>query len=334
GIIDSLSFDPDWGGKNGYSLERISLTQSTNDSSNWVTSLSENKSTPGKENSISLVPDYERDQLVINEIMFDPDIDNSEFIEFFNNGTSEINIGGWLIEDENGNFYKLSDTSFVIAAGSYFLLIADSITLQKYILGNTNKNVIGESSMGLVNTGELIWLKDAKRNIIDSIRYSDDWHNKNILTTKNRSLERINPNLNGNDQFNWSTSVSNEGATPGLQNSIFTDNQNREAKISVSPNPFSPDNDGFEDFALINYNITQTVAQVRIKIFDSKGRLVRTLLNNQASASSGSIVFDGLEDDGRAMRIGIYIIFLEALNESSGVVETLKTTVVVARKLN
>ncbi|HSP87557.1 MAG TPA: lamin tail domain-containing protein, partial [Ignavibacteriaceae bacterium] len=116
GIIDSLSFDPDWGGKNGYSLERISLTQPTNDSSNWVTSLSENKSTPGKENSISLVPDYERDQLAINEIMFDPDIDNSEFIEFFNNGDSEINIGGWLIEDENGNFYKLSDTSFVIAA--------------------------------------------------------------------------------------------------------------------------------------------------------------------------------------------------------------------------
>jgi len=33
------------------------------------------------------------------------------------------------------------------------------------------------------------------------------------------------------------------------------------------------------------------------------------------------------------LRIGIYIIFLEALNETEGVVETLKTTVVVARKL-
>jgi hypothetical protein len=34
------------------------------------------------------------------------------------------------------------------------------------------------------------------------------------------------------------------------------------------------------------------------------------------------------------MRIGIYIIFLEALNDNSGVVETLKTTIVVARKLD
>ena len=70
-----------------------------------------------------------------------------------------------------------------------------------------------------------------------------------------------------------------------------------------------------------------------MKIFDSKGRQVRTLLNNQSSASSGSIIFDGLDDEGRALRIGIYIIFMEASNDNSGVVETLKTIVVVARKL-
>ena len=43
--------------------------------------------------------------------------------------------------------------------------------------------------------------------------------------------------------------------------------------------------------------------------------------------------FDGIEDDGQALRIGIYIIFLEAINEGAGVVETIKTVVVVARKL-
>ena len=105
------------------------------------------------------------------------------------------------------------------------------------------------------------------------------------------------------------------------------------ANISLNPNPFSPDNDGFEDFTIINYNLTQAISQVRIKIFDSKGRLVRTLLNNQASGSSGSVIFDGLDDDKKALRIGIYIVFLEALNDNSGIVETLKTVVVVARKL-
>ena len=60
---------------------------------------------------------------------------------------------------------------------------------------------------------------------------------------------------------------------------------------------------------------------------------MRTLLNNQASGSTGSVIFDGLDDENNALRMGIYIIFLEALNDNSGIVETIKSTVVVARKL-
>jgi hypothetical protein len=195
------------------------------------------------------------------------------------------------------------------------------------------KTIVGVSSLGLVNTGELILLKDVKGNIIDSVWYSDKWHNDNFGSTKNISLERINPNLGANDPSNWSSSVKPIGATPGKQNSIYTVNLNKESNISVSPNPFSPDNDGFEDFTIINYKLTEATSQVRIKIFDNKGRLVRTLSNNQASGASGSVIFDGIGDDGQVLRIGIYIIFLEAINEGSGVVESMKTVVVVARKL-
>jgi len=53
----------------------------------------------------------------------------------------------------------------------------------------------------------------------------------------------------------------------------------------------------------------------------------------QTSHSSGSVIFDGRDDSGEALRIGIYIIFLEAINEGSGVVENMKPVVVVARKL-
>lgn len=187
--------------------------------------------------------------------------------------------------------------------------------------------------MGLSNSGELIRLKDLKGCTVDSVFYSPDWNNRNINITKNKSLERINPQLNGNLPQNWSTCVNPAGATPGKQNSIYTTNENKSAGISVSPNPFSPDNDGFEDFSIINYKLTQAVSQIRIKIFDSRGRLARTLANNQPSASNGSIVFDGLGDDGQPLRMGIYIIFLEALNSNTGVLEDLKTVVVIARKL-
>ncbi|NWG28285.1 MAG: lamin tail domain-containing protein [Ignavibacteriaceae bacterium] len=334
GIIDSLFYRSSWGGGRGLSLERISLEASTNDSTNWTTSLSTKGSTPGLPNSILNVPDYERNDLVINEVMFEPGEDNSEFIEFLNLSGDSVNVGGWEIVDENENNYRLSQIPIMVPNNSFFLLAADSSVIVKYGLDETQlKTVVGVSSLGLVNTGELILLKDVKGNVIDSVWYSDKWHNDNFGSTINISLERINPNISANDPSNWSSSVTPIGATPGKQNSIYTINPNIESNISVSPNPFSPDNDGFEDFTIINYKLTQATSQVRIKIFDNKGRLVRSLANNQASGSSGSVIFDGIGDDGQTLRIGIYIIFLEAINEGSGVVESMKTVVVVARKL-
>ncbi|MEO8398287.1 MAG: lamin tail domain-containing protein [Ignavibacteriaceae bacterium] len=332
--IDSLNYKSAWGGGNGFSLERISFENETNDSSNWTSSLSINKSTPGKENSINKIQPGKRNDLIINEIMFDPDIDNCEFIEFFNLSGDSLNIGGWKIEDENGNYFILSKTNFILPANSFFILSADSSIINKYSLENySSKNILSLSSLGLSNSGELILLKDLKGNVIDSVKYSDKWHNQNFLSTKNISLERINPSLSGNDPLNWSSSANSLGATPGFVNSIFTEGKKGESNISVSPNPFSPDNGGFEDFTIINYNLTQETAQVRVKVFDSKGRLVRTIVNNQASGQNGSIIFNGLDDDNNPLRIGIYIVFIEALNSNSGLVETLKTTVVIARKL-
>uniref|UniRef100_A0A7V3E679 LTD domain-containing protein n=1 Tax=Ignavibacterium album TaxID=591197 RepID=A0A7V3E679_9BACT len=335
GIIDSLFYRSSWGSKSDVSIERISLNGSTNDSTNWTLSLSLKGSTPGEVNSIYNIPSYQRNDVVINEIMFDPDIDNSEYIEFYNSGNDSVNVGAWSVSDENGNSYKLYSTSFLLPPKAYFLLIADSISLNKYDLNNYSyKNIVGVSSLGLVNAGELILLKDVKGNVIDSVLYSDKWHNRNFVNTKNKSLERINPNLNSNDPLNWSTCVNPIGGTPGLINSIFAENNNLQSNISIFPNPFSPDNDGFEDFTIINYNLSQTVSQIKLKIFDSKGRLVRTIYSNQPSGSNGSVVFDGLDDDGITLRMGIYIVLLEALNDNNGNVETIKTTVVIARKLN
>ncbi len=334
GVIDSIMYKSSWGHRKGYSIERISDKKSSTDSSNWVISLSREKSTPGKENSVVNIPDGNRNDLVINEIMFDPAIGNNEFIEFINLKKDSANIGGWRIEDQHANKYVLSDSNFVIGPGTYFLLVADSSVLKGYNLYDyRNKSVLNVSDLGLT-AEEMILLKDLRGNVIDSVYYSDKWHNKNFINTKGRSLERINPYLESNDQYNWNTCVDPKGATPGAKNSIYTKNESPASGISVKPNPFSPDNDGFEDCTIISYSLQIPVSQVNIKIFDSHGRLVRVLSNNMASGKTGSIIFDGLGDDRMPLRIGIYIIFLEALNSITGANEILKTIVVVARKLH
>lgn len=273
--------------------------------------------------------------VIINEMMYEPDFDNCEFLEFFNNTDKMINIKGWKIVDEKQNEFIISNLDIFIPSYSYFVLGADSIMIKKYSLENyPHKNILGIASLGLTNSGKLILLKDLCGNTIDSVRYNPNWHNKNYVSTKNISLERINTRINGNESFNWSSSVNKFGATPSKQNSIFSINKNMTAKISISPNPFSPDNDGYEDFAIINYSLSQNISQIRVKIFDSRGRLVRTLLNNQPSGSNGYINFNGLDDEGNPLRVGIYIVYLEAINSNIGTIETLKKAIVVARKLN
>src|ERR1035438_1049528 len=213
GIIDSVIYNSSWGHKKGYSLERISSDKNSNDSSNWTLSLCSEKSTPGKENSVIGIPDGKRNDLVINEIMYDPALGNNEFVEFLNLKKDLLNIGGWSIEDQHKNKYKLSDSNFVIPQGSYFLLVSDSSVIRNYDLFNFNyKTVLNESSLGLT-ADELIFFPPLPPPPVDSVYYSDKWHNKNFISTKGRSLERINPFLSSNDKYNWNTCVDPKGAT-------------------------------------------------------------------------------------------------------------------------
>ena len=64
-----------------------------------------------------------------------------------------------------------------------------------------------------------------------------------------------------------------------------------------------------------------------------KGRLVRNLINNQVSGAEGTIIFNGYDDGGQRLRIGIYIVYLEAVDGSGGTVDAAKATVVIATKL-
>lgn len=331
--IDSVMYNSKWGGEKGYSLERISYNISGNDSTNWATSLSADYATPGIKNSLTEIPAYKNNALVINEVMYDPADGNSDFLEFYNTTNDSIQLGGLTLQIGNNKKTKLSSKYFIAQPYSHIIIANDSSIINNYqFLGNEENIVLINNSISLSNSGAEIVLKDLKGNMIDSLYYLPIWHNKNILTTKNKSLERLNHNINSNDGTNWSTSVDNEGATPGRKNSVFTEIKIAETKVMVSPNPFSPDNDGFEDFTIINFNLAEAISQVRIRVFDSNGRLVRTIINNSAAASQNSIIFNGLDDNGNPLRIGIYILLIEAATEY-GTNETIKTPVVVARKL-
>jgi hypothetical protein len=333
-VIDSLNYSSWWGGLKGRSLERITFTQSTNDSTNWASSIEDDFATPGFSNSINNLPYYGYGSIIINEIMYEPKISNTEFIEFYNNSSDSIQIGGMRLIIGTNTYHKILESSFKLSPKEFLVLVSDSSIFSNYSRIKENQSiVISKTKFSLSNNGNQLVIKDLKGRTLDSVYYNPTWHNKNIISTTNRSLERLNPGLSSNNPSNWSSSVHIEGASPAYQNSIYSENSVYEAKVTVKPNPFSPDNDGFEDFAIINFDLSNPFSQVRIKVFDSRGRLVRTISENNLAASRNSVIFNGLDDNGNPLRIGIYILLIESVSANNGALDVVKIPIVIARKL-
>jgi hypothetical protein len=281
--------------------------------------------------------------LVINEIMYAPFTDQAEWVELYNPTSSSVDLKNWTLSDMrtasgSQNVFSVTRNRLVVPAGGYAVVSSDSSIYSLFPSlrtppSNVIVTVLNRSSLSLNNDGDDVIIKDFAGTIIDSLRYSPSWNNPDLSDTRGISLERINPNLSSTDRRNWSSSVERVGGTPGKQNSIFTTALPAQVALSISPNPFSPDGDGLEDFAVISYELKVQVAQIRIKVYDSVGRLVRTLANNEPSGPRGQIIWDGLDDDKRKLRMGIYVIFLEAIDSAGGTVESAKAAAVVAGRL-
>ncbi len=281
--------------------------------------------------------------LVVNEIMYEPLTNQNEWIELLNRGSSPIDLANWKFSDRpttsGANMFTITSQSRVVQPGDFVVIAAESSILQLYSnLQSAGSNIhvfiLNRSGgLSLGNEGDDIILKDLTGKAIDSVSYTPTWHHPDVTDTKGRSLERINPNLDTNDPRNWSTATGFPGGSPGGSNTIFTRTLSVSASLSISPNPFSPDGDGFEDFCSISYDLPSSTSLIHLRIYDIKGRLIRTLANAEFSGAKGSVIWDGLDNGKQRARIGPYVVFIEALDGQGGTVHSAKAVVVVATRL-
>jgi hypothetical protein len=334
-VIDSVFYNSDWNTHAGKSLERISAGAASNDSLNWLFSYNPLGGTPGKQNSVNSIQSGSPGTLAINEIMYEPGSSNAEFVELYNTSGDSVLLNAWKLTSANKNNYFITDSVVTLPPRTYFVVCSDSVVLVKYpsLQKYIYKCILQSGSLGLLNSNSSIVLKDAYKKVVDSVYYRSAWHNPNFTNTKDRSLERINPLISSNDSRNWSSSANKNGATPGEVNSIFIGSVSSSSQLSISPNPFSPDNDGYEDFTSISFQTPFPITQVSIKIFDDKGRLMRELTNNETFGSSGTIIYDGRDKNGNPLRLGMYIVLFEAVNPQTGAKQVHKKVLVSARKL-
>src|SRR5690606_30000256 len=123
-----------------------------------------------------------------------------------------------------------------------------------------------------------VFIIDEKQRIIDSFSYFEDIHFELLNDFNGVSLERVNPHIGSEEAGNFQSAAESENfATPGYLNSQYFISIKTEGEISVDPELFSPDNDGYHDILYINYNFDSPNFVANVSVLDKRGRMVRSL---------------------------------------------------------
>jgi hypothetical protein len=278
-------------------------------------------------------------ELIINEILFNPRSNGYDFTEFYNRSNKIFDAAKLSIANRNtsgaiSSVKVLSTAPFYIFPGEYVVITEDADNLAVNYLVNNSEAVLSISSMPSFpdDEGDVVLL-NFQGQVTDEVKYKDDWHFKLLDNAEGVSIERIDADAPSQDQGNWHSAASTAGyGTPGYQNSQFKQSQIGAAAITVSPKVFSPDNDGRDDIASVQYQTTEPGYAANVTIFDAAGRPVRYFVKNEILGLKGAWNWDGLDEKGNKLPVGNYIIFTEIFN-LQGKKERFKNTIVLARKL-
>ncbi|MEO7393632.1 MAG: lamin tail domain-containing protein [Chitinophagaceae bacterium] len=289
---------------------------------------------------VGLPVDAAAGEWIINEILFNPRSNAFDYVEFYNNSNKIFDASKLYIANRNStgvisSIKVLSSTPYYIFPGDYIVETEDADYLALQYLVKNPDNVLAISSPPSFpdDEGTVVTL-NLQGAVIDEVKYKDDWHFKLIDNAEGVSLERIDPAGPSQNETNWHSAASTAGyGTPTYKNSQYKLLQSINAKIEITPKVFSPDNDGRDDIATIQYEVTEPGYVANITIFDAAGRPIRNLVRNGTLGLKGYWNWDGLDDKRNKLAVGTYVIFTEIFN-LQGKKEKFKNTVVLARKLN
>jgi hypothetical protein len=263
--------------------------------------------------------------VVINEILFNPSPTGVDFVEIHNNSIKFINLKGWSIGNPDTNKATvITDTDLVFAPGDYLALTNDAEILRgEYLLSLEKTFLQVETLPAFDDDAGAVDLADDEHNTIDFFQYSKDMHSAFLKDDEGVSLERI-TNTGSSASQNWRSASSTVGfATPGSINSNTIDYPTIMDPVTVEPEIFNPLG-GAINFALIHYNFDRGGYVANVKIFDSQGRNVKGIANNDILGTRGFYRWDGDRDDGTKASLGYYMVWFEIFEEQGIVKRYLK----------
>ncbi len=287
------------------------------------------------------VPDeIEKGDIVFNEILFDAAIDDGEYVELVNVSdkileTSGLSISRIKINQYDTTWYTADLESALLFPNDYIAYAESPSQVLRVYYSEQPEQILQLSDLPDFPSTEghvLLHLTSSTDSIIDELQYTDGMHHSLLKETKGVSLEKISL-LGGNVSDNWHSAASSVNyGTPAYQNSQFLEEGSSQSAFKLTPEVFSPDNDGYEDVLQINYRMKEAGFQLNLIVYDARGRQVNRLVKNELLGTEGNFYWNGEDENGEKASMGIYILLFEYF-DLEGNVNSEKLSTVLGGKL-
>ena len=279
-------------------------------------------------------------EILINEILFDPIAPGVDYVELYNNTDKTFDLSTLVLGVIKESFPNPADTTLKEITTDSRLFLPHT-----YVLLSTNSEIVGQqydcptdnfvqmaSFPSYANAGGTAVLMGKDGTTIDQVYYSEKMHYPLLKVTKGVSLERVALDQPSMDANNWHSAAEQvHFGTPGYENSMMQSAEPSNDEISISLDIFSPDGDGFDDACFINYHFDEAGYTMNIYIFNVAGQLIRHLAKGELVGQEGSVLWNGLDNNGNKVPIGVYVVVTEVFN-FEGTIKQFKNAVVVGTR--
>jgi len=265
----------------------------------------------------------ERNDLIFNELLFNPFIDEPDFLEFYNLSEHPLDLSRLKLasidtdKGDTSTVVNLYPSQMCLMPGSYIVVTTDPTTLVNRYPESDPERIFKVPSLPSMpdKEGHLLLLTD-HLEFIDEAIYTDKMHFSLLAETEGISLEKIRPELPSNESSSWHSAAESVGfGTPGRTNSVYNEGiQGQEETIKLSSTRITPDNDGYEDILELSFSLPTIGNVVSVSIYSETGKLVHKLANNMTMENGAVLFWDGTVSNGRLATSGIYIIHIEILS--------------------
>ncbi len=306
----------------------------------------------GLENCIGKVQDIElsapfaksvspvRGDLLINEILFNPYPDASDFVEFINVSSKVLDLAGLRIANisERDTFIIHPHLNNVLFPGQIIALTKDPEQLRVlYHVPDTAFIVPAALPDWNDDKGNISVFQShfGSMSLLDQMNYTAEMHSSDYEDVEGVSLERIDLLSPSGNVSNWQSGVSfTHYATPGYSNASSLEKTSpsghKKEKIFLDKTRFNPGAEGIAGMLGIHYLLQGNSGRFACSVYDMGGQLIKNISGAQPVGSRGFVFWDGLDRDNIPCDTGVYII-LAALYEAGTGVYTRKMPVLLER---